>query len=218
MSAGRATRVAMSPLLRSSRVVAIVRGRSGEHLQSVCETLIEAGIRTLEITMNTPRNLEVLTRLREAHGDTVELGTGTVLSPAEVEATATAGGTFVVSPAVDLVVGETASRLGVAWYPGAMTPTEALRAWNAGATAVKLFPAGPLGGPAYLRQVRAPLDFVDFVPTGGISLAEAGEYLRAGAVAIGVGGPLIGDSLDTGDLDGLRDRASALLAAVGSTS
>jgi 2-dehydro-3-deoxyphosphogluconate aldolase/(4S)-4-hydroxy-2-oxoglutarate aldolase len=208
------TRLGLSATLESGKIVAIVRGASGEHLLEVSETLIDAGIRTLEITMNTPGNLEAVQTLRARHGEAVELGTGTVLTVDEVEATAEAGGTFVVSPVVDLQVGDAAAERGLAWFPGAFSPTEILTAWNAGATAVKVFPAGSAGGPGYLRNVRAPLDQVLMIPTGGVSLDSVGDYLRAGAVAVGVGGPLIGDSLRSGDLEALRGRASVLVSAV----
>jgi 2-dehydro-3-deoxyphosphogluconate aldolase/(4S)-4-hydroxy-2-oxoglutarate aldolase len=101
----------------------------------------------------------------------------------------------------------------VAWLPGALTPTEVVAAWEAGATAVKLFPAR-LGGPRYLRELREPLDDIPIVPTGGVSVESIPEWFAAGAVAVGAGGPLLGDALATGDLVGLRARAAAMLAAV----
>jgi 2-dehydro-3-deoxyphosphogluconate aldolase/(4S)-4-hydroxy-2-oxoglutarate aldolase len=132
-----------------------------------------------------------------------------------VDRAADAGARFVVSPSVDVAVIEAAARHGIASYPGALTPTEISTAWSAGATAVKLFPAGALG-PSYLTAVRAPLPDVPLIPTGGIALEEAGTWLAAGAVAVGVGSPLIGDALATGgDLDALAQRAQAVCAAVG---
>ena len=217
-SAGPApARLPLSDQLRAERVVAIVRGRSGEHLLAVCETLIRSGVRCLEITTNTPGWMTGITALRERYGLEVDLGSGTVLTTDHVKQTVDAGGAFIVSPSLGLPVGSAASAAGLAWFPGTFTPTEMVTAWNAGATAVKVFPAASVGGPEYIRQVRAPLDEVLMVPTGGVSAADIPGYLRAGAVAVGVGSPLIGDSLDTGDLEGLRARAAVILAAVQET-
>jgi 2-dehydro-3-deoxyphosphogluconate aldolase/(4S)-4-hydroxy-2-oxoglutarate aldolase len=141
------------------------------------------------------------------------LGAGTVLTPEQADAAVDAGATYLVSPVVDLEVIEAARRRGVAALPGALTPTEILRAWRAGAAAVKLFPAS-LGGPGYLRAVKAPLPEVPLVPTGGVGLEEIGGYLRAGALAVGLGGPLVGDAGEGGSLEALRRRAATALAAV----
>jgi 2-dehydro-3-deoxyphosphogluconate aldolase/(4S)-4-hydroxy-2-oxoglutarate aldolase len=206
-------RLPISAVLREVRVVAIVRGRSGEHLLAVCDALIRSGVRCLEITTNTPGWAAGITTLRERYGEEVDLGSGTVLTTDHVAQTADAGGAFIVSPSLDLRVGEAAAAAGLAWYPGTFTPTEMVTAWNAGATAVKVFPVASAGGPEYIRQVRAPLDDVLMIPTGGVSAADIPGYLRAGAVAVGVGSPLIGDALATGDLDGLGVRAAAILTA-----
>jgi 2-dehydro-3-deoxyphosphogluconate aldolase / (4S)-4-hydroxy-2-oxoglutarate aldolase len=206
-------RLPISDVLLASRVVAIVRGRSAEHVLAVCDTLIQDGVRCLEITTNTPGWAEGIRTLRARYGSEVDLGSGTVLTADHVAQTVDAGGAFLVSPSLDLSVGEAAAEAGLAWYPGTLTPTEMVTAWNAGATAVKVFPAATAGGPEYLKQVRAPLDDVLMIPTGGVSATDIPGYLRAGASAVGVGSPLIGDALATGDLDGLRARATAILAA-----
>lgn len=210
-------RTAISPILREDRVVAIVRGRSDEHLLPVCDTLIRAGVRCLEVTTNTPGWTDAISTLRARYGDEVELGSGTVLTAEHVARTVEAGGTFTVSPSLDLRVGAAASDAGLAWFPGTLTPTEMVTAWDAGATAVKVFPAAPVGGPAYIAQARAPLDDVLMIPTGGVTAADIPAYLRAGAIAVGVGGPLIGDALATGDVVALRDRAATILAAAKET-
>lgn len=206
-------RMPVSAVLTAERVVAIVRGRSAEHVLPVCDTLIQDGVRCLEITTNTPGWIDAIATLRGRYGSEVDLGSGTVMTPEHVAQTVDAGGSFIVSPSLDLAVGAAAASAGLAWYPGTLTPTEMVTAWNAGATAVKVFPAAPAGGPAYITQVRAPLDDVLMIPTGGVSAEDIPAYLRAGAIAVGVGGPLIGDSLATGDLTGLRARAAAVLAA-----
>ena len=206
-------RLSLSPLLLETGVVAIVRGGSGEHLHSVCTTLIDSGVVCLEITTNTAGCWDEVPRLARNFGSKIELGMGTVLSPAQVRRAANAGATFVVAPNVDLAVGAAAAELGLRWYPGAATPTEILNAWNAGATAVKVFPASDLGGPSFLKSIAAPLDFIPLLPTGGIGIDSITSYLRAGAISVGVGSPLMGDTLTGGDLDGLRDRARRVLTA-----
>jgi 2-dehydro-3-deoxyphosphogluconate aldolase/(4S)-4-hydroxy-2-oxoglutarate aldolase len=132
-----------------------------------------------------------------------------------VDAAADAGASFVVAPNTDVEVGRRAEQRGLGWFPGALTPTEIALAWDLGATAVKVFPAGSAGGPRYLREVRAPLDDVLLVPTGGVTVEDVPAYLQAGAVAVGMGSPLIGRALeDDHDLGRLGERASAALSAV----
>jgi 2-dehydro-3-deoxyphosphogluconate aldolase / (4S)-4-hydroxy-2-oxoglutarate aldolase len=194
-------------------LIAIVRGRQGDHLDAVVDTLAEAGVRSLEITLNTPGALDALRRARGRLGDGVALGAGTVRSAADAGAALDAGAAYLVSPHTDPSIGEAAREAGVAWLPGAFTPTEIVAAWNAGADAVKLFPAR-LGGPRYLRDLREPLDDIPIVPTGGVTAESMVDWFAAGAVAVGAGGVLIGDALTTGDLTGLRVRAAAMVAAV----
>lgn len=197
--------------LRVSRVVAVVRARTAEHLQSTVQTLVDNGLRCVELTLNTPSALTVLADFTPRYDD-VAWGAGTVLSAAGVRAAADAGARFVVAPNVDAEVGAACAEAGLGWFPGAATPTEIQLAWSLGATAVKIFPARLLGGPDYLREVGGPLDGIAMVPTGGVALDAIGDYLAAGAVAVGLGGPLIGDSLQTGDAVGLAARARRALA------
>jgi 2-dehydro-3-deoxyphosphogluconate aldolase/(4S)-4-hydroxy-2-oxoglutarate aldolase len=205
--------VAPGPALLATRVLAVVRGTEGRHTAAVLDTLAEAGIRCLEVTMNTPGALEALRAARDRLPPDVELGGGTVLTAEQVDAVAETGGTFVVAPDLRPAVADRARARGLGYYPGALTPTEVGAAWESGASAVKLFP-GSLGGPHYLRELRGPLRDVPLVPTGGVGIDDAGEYLKAGALAVGVGGALLGDALDGGDLAALRERAVRLLAAV----
>ncbi|PCN49064.1 2-dehydro-3-deoxyphosphogluconate aldolase [Curtobacterium sp. 'Ferrero'] len=195
--------------------IAILRGGTGEHVEDVVAVLVESGIRAIEITTNTPRWREGIAWAVERYGRSATLGVGTVIEPRQLDEAAAAGASFAVSPHTDPAIGERAHERGLGWYPGAATPTEIVRAWRHGARAVKVFPAAQLGGPAFLRQVLAPLDFVDVVPSGGIGVEDAGDYLAAGAVAVGIGSPLVGGALTDGDLDGLRSRAERLVAALG---
>jgi len=202
-------------VLQQTGLVAILRGRSGDRLAAACEILVESGVRCLEITMNTPGALAVVRRLTEKADPGIEVGVGTVRRADEVDAAADAGATFVVAPNTSPAVGERAGELSLGWFPGALSPTEIAAAWDLGATAVKLFPAGSAGGPRYLREVRAPLDDVLLVPTGGVGVDDIPGYLEAGAVAVGMGGPLVGRALeDDEDLCDLGQRARAALDAV----
>jgi 2-dehydro-3-deoxyphosphogluconate aldolase / (4S)-4-hydroxy-2-oxoglutarate aldolase len=199
--------------LTATRVVAILRGRRADHLDAAVDALVESGVRCLEITMNTPGALDAVRRATRRH-PSAEIGVGTVRRAEQVGPAADAGARFVVTPGTDPRVAAEVGRHGLAYYPGAFTATEVLTAWELGASAVKVFPAS-LGGPPYIRELRAPLDDVNLVPTGGVSVEQAADYLAAGALAVGMGGPLLGDALDGGSLAGLRDRAGTVLAALG---
>jgi 2-dehydro-3-deoxyphosphogluconate aldolase/(4S)-4-hydroxy-2-oxoglutarate aldolase len=194
-------------------LIAILRGRTATYLDGVIDTLVESGVRCLEITLNTPDALGTLTRAARRLGERAMLGAGTVRSTGEAHDALAAGARFLVGPHTDPEIGQVALDAGMAWLPGAFTATEVVRAWSAGATAVKLFPAR-LGGPRYLRDLREPLNDIPIVPTGGVSAESIPDWFAAGAAAVGAGGPLIGDALETGDLDGVRSRARAMVAAV----
>lgn len=205
-------RPAPGPELLRTGVVAILRGGDGAHLAATIDALVAAGVTCLEITTNTPGVLAAITATRARFGAAVEVGVGTARTPEQVRAAAAAGAQFVVSPGTSAAVGEAAHAAGLPWYPGAFTATEAETAWALGAAAVKLFPAS-LGGPRYLRELRAPLDDVPFVPTGGVALDQIAAFREAGAVAVGLGSPLLGDALRGGPLDALAQRAAAALGA-----
>lgn len=202
-----------SALLTGTGVVPILRGGTGEHLPAVVDTLVANGIRVLEITTNTPGVFDAVAAARERYGDDVELGVGTVRTVAHVTDAARAGARFIVCPHTDPALGVAAAEHGLAFYPGAFTATEVLTAWGAGATAVKVFPAS-VAGPRYLKELRGPLDDIPLVPTGGVTIDLVPEYLAAGAIAVGMGGPLVGDALNDGDLAALADRTHRVLAAV----
>jgi 2-dehydro-3-deoxyphosphogluconate aldolase/(4S)-4-hydroxy-2-oxoglutarate aldolase len=210
-----ASRRQPGPVLRETGLVAILRGRSGDRLDAACDVLLESGVHCLEVTLNTPGALSAVRRLAARSRPGLEVGVGTVRRPGQVDEAAEAGATFVVAPDTNPAVGERAAALGLGWFPGALTPTEIARAWDLGATAVKVFPAGSAGGPRYLQEVRAPLDDVLLVPTGGVGLDDVAGYLRAGAVAVGMGSPLLGRALeDDADLGRLGERARAAVDAV----
>jgi len=207
-------RPAITAQLRDTGVAAILRADGPDHLEAVAHELAAAGITCLELTLTTPRALDALARLRHGLDAGVALGMGSVLSAADAEAALHAGADFLVSPGVCEEVARVAGERGAVCYPGAFTPTEVVAAWGLGAPAVKLFPAAT-GGPRHLRDIRGPLPDIPLVPTGGVALDEIADYVAAGAVAVGLGGPLIGDALGGGSTAALRERARAALDAVG---
>ena len=195
--------------LTSERMLAIVRGTDPDAAIRAALVLLGSGIRFLEVSLVTTDALRVISEVaRLAPGGTV-VGAGTVLTREDVARAEEAGARFMVTPAVAESVAESVTR-GIPVLAGAFTPTEVLTALSLGATAVKLFPSS-IGGPAYLRALRDPLPDVPFVPVGGVDAALAAEYLAAGAVAVGIGSPLVGDAARGGDLDALRERAAKFL-------
>ncbi len=167
-------------------VILCIRLRESDPVLECCEAAARGGLRTLEVTLTTPNALQVIQTL--APRDDLLVGAGTVLTRQAVRSVARAGGKFVLSPVFDVEVLEEARRVGLLAIPGAATPTEALEAFRAGAPLVKIFPAGPLGGPAFLRAIRGPLPDVPLIPTSGPTSDTIAEYVSAGAVAVGVGG------------------------------
>lgn len=198
--------------LLEGRVIAIARGLDAEALPAIAEALRGAGLRSLEVTLNSPDALEAIRRLAAEHRrEDFAIGAGTVRGIDDAQAAVEAGATYLVAPHTDLAVVEWAAQREVPILPGALTPTEVVRAWDAGAAAVKVFPAGRLG-PSYITDLLAPLPEVLLVPTGGVTPDDARGYLAAGAVAVGLGSALLGD----GDPAGIRHRAERLLITLGS--
>ena len=196
------------------RLVAIVRLRDGAALLEVAEALVEGGITTLEFTLTTPGAITAIERCRARFSEAVVVGAGTVLDPDGARRCVAAGAQFLVSPGVDPDVIAAARDGGALAMPGAMTPTEILAAWRAGADVVKVFPARALG-PRYIADVLAPLPEVPLMPTGGVDATNAADYLRSGAVAVAVGGNLVDPAaVARADWAALTARARALVDAV----
>jgi 2-dehydro-3-deoxyphosphogluconate aldolase / (4S)-4-hydroxy-2-oxoglutarate aldolase len=197
-------------------VLAILRAADAARFLEVGKVLYEGGVRAIEVTLTSRGALEAFGRLNdELAGDAV-LGVGTVRSVGDAELAVAAGAAYLVSPDFRPEVVAWAVERRVPVVPGALTPTEVAAAWAAGATAVKVFPVSAVGGPAYVKAVRAPLPEVPLVPTGGVGIDDIGAYLAAGAVAVGIGAPLLGDAGDQGgDRDGLAGRARRAVAAAG---
>jgi 2-dehydro-3-deoxyphosphogluconate aldolase/(4S)-4-hydroxy-2-oxoglutarate aldolase len=171
-------------------IVAVVRSRDSQQLVEVARALADGGVNVVEITMSVPDALDVLRRVRQSMGDRILLGAGTILDPETARAAFLAGAEYIVSPTLNLDVIRLCKRYGKIVMPGAFTPTEILTAWEAGADIVKVFPAEVVG-PAFFKAVRAPLPQVRLMPTGGVNLDTAAEFLKAGACCLGIGGQLV---------------------------
>jgi 2-dehydro-3-deoxyphosphogluconate aldolase/(4S)-4-hydroxy-2-oxoglutarate aldolase len=195
-------------------VVAILRAAGAGRFLEVGRVLYEGGVRAIEVTLTSEGALAAFGRLREELPGDALLGVGTVRSAGDAERAVEAGATYLVAPDFRPEVVGFAVERGIPVVPGALTPTEVAAAWAAGATAVKVFPVSAVGGPGYVRAVRAPLPEVQLVPTGGIGVDDIGAYLAAGAAAVGLGSPLLGDAGEpSGDLDALADRGRRAVAA-----
>ncbi|MEV4619133.1 bifunctional 4-hydroxy-2-oxoglutarate aldolase/2-dehydro-3-deoxy-phosphogluconate aldolase [Asanoa sp. NPDC049573] len=197
--------------LAARRLLAIVRGPDPRAATRTVLTLLDEGVDLVEVSLVTRDALTVIRDVRAALGAGADLGAGTVVTATDAHAAAEAGASFLVTPAVSEAV-PAGRALGLPVLAGALTPTEVVAALGAGATAIKLFPAS-LGGVRHLRALRDPFPEVAFVPVGGVGVAEATDYLAAGAVAVGVGSPLVGDAAAGGSLDDLRGRIRAFRAA-----
>ncbi|MGE3818130.1 MAG: bifunctional 4-hydroxy-2-oxoglutarate aldolase/2-dehydro-3-deoxy-phosphogluconate aldolase [Isosphaeraceae bacterium] len=195
-------------------IVAVVRAESGALLAKVVQALADGGVTAAEITFTVPDALEVIRTVRKEVGDRLALGAGTVLDPETARAAILAGAEYVVSPSVNLDVIRLCRRYDVPVMPGALTPTEVVSAWEAGADVVKIFPAD-LGGPAYLKALRGPLPQIKMMPTGGVDLNTAESFLKAGACCLGVGGSLVEPkAVASGDFNRLQDLAARYVAIV----
>ncbi len=193
--------------VREVGLIPVVRARSsGDALRAIA-AIQKGGVPVIEITMTVPGAIDLIREVaREAKAALV--GAGTVLDPETARACVDAGARFIVSPALNLNTIAACREMGTAVLPGALTPTEVLTAWKAGADAVKVFPAGAVGGAAYIKSLKAPLPEIELVPTGGVNLKTAGDFLRAGALALGVGADLVDlAALSRGEDEVLTDRA-----------
>jgi len=200
--------------LEASGVVAVIRLKDAGSLRAVVEALADGGVRALEVTMTVPRAIELIAELAPTLPPELVLGAGTVLDAATARAAVAAGARYVVSPVFRPDVVRAAHEAGAAAIPGCFTPTEILDATEAGADLVKLFPATPLG-PAFLRDLRGPFPALRVLPTGGVSAANAGDWIRAGAVAVGVGSALVdAASVEAKRFGEITRRAKELVAAV----
>jgi 2-dehydro-3-deoxyphosphogluconate aldolase / (4S)-4-hydroxy-2-oxoglutarate aldolase len=194
-------------------VVAVFRAPTAEHFVPASEVLWDAGLRCFEYTLTTEGALDALVELRKLLPKAL-VGVGTVRTVDHLRAASDAGAEFTVSQIFLAELVAAARDHQIAFIPGALTPTEVVTAWNAGVPAVKVSPIGSVGGVGYLNELRGPLPDVAIMPTGGVTLEAAANYLDAGAVAVGVSGALLGDVLVGGDFAGLSARAEQLMSSV----
>jgi 2-dehydro-3-deoxyphosphogluconate aldolase/(4S)-4-hydroxy-2-oxoglutarate aldolase len=190
--------------IRDTGLIPVVRAESSDQAMRAVAALKAGGLDVLEITMTVPGAIEAIRALAGESGNETLIGAGTVLDPETAHACIQAGAQFIVSPALNEETIEFCRQQDVAVFPGALTPTEVVRAWKAGADAVKVFPAGAVGGASYLKALKAPLPQIELIPTGGVSLKTAADFIRAGAMALGVGADLV-------DPKALREGNSALI-------
>jgi 2-dehydro-3-deoxyphosphogluconate aldolase/(4S)-4-hydroxy-2-oxoglutarate aldolase len=202
-------------MIKELGLVPVIRTSNAETAMRAVEAVCEGGIRCVEITMTVDRAIYALEQVANKYGDKVLLGAGTVLDAETARSCMLAGANFFVTPSLNLKTIEMAKRYSKAIFPGALTPTEILTAWEAGADAVKVFPCNAVGGPSYIKALKGPFPQIEVVPTGGVSLETVGSFLEAGACAVGVGGELVDSkSIATGNYEIFTERARQFLAAV----
>jgi 2-dehydro-3-deoxyphosphogluconate aldolase / (4S)-4-hydroxy-2-oxoglutarate aldolase len=195
-------------------IVAVIRMKDPGGLRAVIDALADGGVRAFEVTMTVPRAIEMIEQIAASLPDGLMLGAGTVLDAETASRVIDAGASFIVSPVFRPAIIETCHRRDVPAMPGCFTPTEILEAWDAGADVVKVFPATSLG-PQFLRDVRAPLPQLRLMPTGGVSLDNAGDWIRAGAVAVGIGSALVdAKAAESGDFAVITRNAARVAAGV----
>jgi 2-dehydro-3-deoxyphosphogluconate aldolase / (4S)-4-hydroxy-2-oxoglutarate aldolase len=185
-------------------VIPVVRATTADEAMRAIDAIREGGIAVLEITMTVPGAIVVIEQVATRFGSDALIGAGTVLDAETARSCVSSGAEFIVSPALNLETIAFCREQGVAVMPGALTPTEVVQAWNAGADFVKVFPAGAVGGPSYLKSLKAPLPHIELVPTGGVSLKTAADFIKAGAAALGVGTDLV-------DIKAIREGQASII-------
>jgi len=199
-------------------VVPVVRASSSREALIAAEAVCQGGIPIVEITMTVPGAVEVIRELSKSSGSEVLIGAGTVLDPETARRCLDAGAQFLVSPGLNLPTVELAVREKVLIMAGALTPTEVITAWNAGSDFVKIFPCGQVGGAKYIKALKGPLPQIPLVPTGGVNLNTAAEFIEAGAAALGIGGELVqADALKSGESQIIVENARKFLEIVKQT-
>jgi 2-dehydro-3-deoxyphosphogluconate aldolase/(4S)-4-hydroxy-2-oxoglutarate aldolase len=201
--------------LLSGGVVPVVRTATAEAALRSIEALYEGGITVAEITMTVPGAVKALEKLADQFGGKILLGAGTVLDPETCRICMLAGADFFVTPSLDRPTIEMAKRYSKVILPGALTPTEVKTAWDAGADIIKVFPCGNVGGPKYIKALKGPFPHIEMAPTGGVNLETAGEFIKAGACSVAVGGELIdAKTIQEGRFEVFTERARQYLDVV----
>ena len=196
-------------------IVPVVRTETAEGAIRAIEAIYRGGIRVAEITMTVPGALRALEKVADQFGDRIILGAGTVLDPETARSCMLAGAQFFVTPSLNLKTIAMAKRYSKVIMPGALTPTEVVTAWEAGGDAIKIFPCSAVGGAKYIKALRAPFPQIEMVPTGGVNLDTAADFLRAGSCAVGVGGELIDSAtIREGRFEVFEERARLFMDVV----
>ncbi len=190
--------------IESLGLVPVVRASSADEAMQAIDAIKAGGVNVLEITMTVPGAVKVIEQVADKYGSEVLVGAGTVLDPETARACLLAGAQFIVSPALNLATIELCHRYSAPICPGVLTPTEVITAWSAGVDFVKVFPCGSVGGASYVKNLKGPFPQVKIIPTGGVSLTTAADFIKAGAAALGVGTDLV-------DVKAIREGNSALV-------
>jgi len=196
-------------LIEDIGIIPVVRASTHEHALKAASAVSAGGIPIVEITMTVPGAIDVIRELRKSMDASVLIGAGTVLDAKTAAKCVEAGAEFIVSPGFNRATVRYAKREGILVMAGGLTPNEVITAWNAGSDYVKVFPCGNVGGPSYIRALKAALPQIPMVPTGGVSAATAAQFLEAGAAALGIGGELV-----SGDSEAITQKARQLVAIV----
>lgn len=214
---GTLLRPTPSAILSATRVVSVLRAGHASQYAPIIDALQLGGVRSIELTLSTPGVWDELPRLQERFGDALEIGVGTVTTAAEAETALDLAAAYIVTPVTDPDIISACVRRGVAVYPGGLTPTELHAGWKLGATAVKVFPASTVGA-GYVSQLRGPFPDIQVIPSGGVDIDDVPAWIRAGALAVSLGGPLLGDAFKGGDLLDLTARARRVRDLVDQTA
>lgn len=214
----RTTREQVRQRIIEIGIVPVVRASSADHARKAAEAVCAGGIPIVELTMTVPGAIELIADLRRTLDPEVLVGAGTVLDAQTAQHCIAAGADFIVSPGFDLATVQIAGQMGKLIMAGALTPTEVIAAWKAGSDFVKIFPCGSVGGAKYLKALKGPLPQVPMIPTGGVNLETAADFIRAGAEALGIGGELISPSaLKSGNTEEITRLAAQYLEIVRQT-
>ncbi|HTV03754.1 MAG TPA: bifunctional 4-hydroxy-2-oxoglutarate aldolase/2-dehydro-3-deoxy-phosphogluconate aldolase [Acidobacteriaceae bacterium] len=206
---------ATKEMLERVGLIPVLRASSVETGHALVDAMMAGGVTVVEVTMTVPGAITLLRELKQRHGEQLLLGSGTVTDAAQAEATIEAGAEFVVSPSLHPEVIAKTKALGKISIPGALTPTEVITAWRAGADYVKIFPCSAMGGASYLKALRAPFPDLKLIPTGGVTLQTAADFLKAGARALGVGADLVNAAaIAEGKPEVVTNAARAYLEAI----
>jgi 2-dehydro-3-deoxyphosphogluconate aldolase/(4S)-4-hydroxy-2-oxoglutarate aldolase len=196
-------------------IIPVVRATTADEAMRAIDAIREGGISVLEITMTVPGAVAVIEEVSKRYGSEALVGAGTVLDPQTARDCISAGARFIVSPALNLETIALCRQSDTAVMPGSLTPTEVVQAWNAGADLVKVFPAGAVGGASYIKSLKAPLPQIELIPTGGVSLKTAADFIKAGASALGVGADLVDiKAIREGQQSVITERAQQFLEIV----